>query len=154
MPLVADNVRQKIYDEVVSVLGTIGTAGGYNTDPAVVGSYREAKVATASAVLYVVPGREAFGDPGLAGRQQCTLELLITGRIRKPDDGDTIESIHALLQDVRNAIAGNRSAFPGDADAHLIGFDETDTIDGDLTRDGSAWFVQPVTFIYVAGATW
>lgn len=153
MPTVTTNVRHQVLAGIETALKTINALTGYNHTPHLAEDYKTALDSVSSATLYTKVGRELFSEPAVSGRQQVSLEVLIFGLVKKTDS--TInEDLNGLIQDVRNAVAGARSTIHGNTGATFMGFDEAETDEGALSQDGKGFFVQPVTFTYVAGTTW
>lgn len=154
MPLVANNIRHNVFLQLQTGLKDILTSNGYNHDVTVVEGYEAASASINTATVYVKLGNERFGEPGVSGRQECSLELLIFGIIRHPSDGDLMKAANGLLQDVRNAVVDCKNSIHASTGATLMGFDECETDEGALSHRDRAFFMQPVTYLYVAGSTW
>ena len=153
MPTITTNTRHLVLAGVETALKSINALTGYNHTPQVCEDYETARESVSSTALYVKVGREIFGDAAVSGRQEASLEVLVFGLVKKTNA--TINAdLNGLIQDVRNALAGARSTIHGNTGATFMGFDECETDEGVLSQDGKGFFVQPVTYLYVAGSTW
>ena len=153
----ADSVRKKIYDELVSRLGNIASASGYNTDPGVYDDQQAAHTAHDVVSLWVTFGEESFDLPQrtLGGGQPATLVMQVHGYCRKQADRDSLVALQEqALQDIRNAIQVDFGDWKANAGVTMQGFDTCETDEGVLAFDGLAFISQPLVLSYVAGPTW
>ncbi len=153
----ADSVRQKCYDEILSRLRSISTAAGYNSDPGVYDSQKAAHTAQDAISLWVTFGDELFDLPQrtLGGGQPATLTLQVHGYCRRQADRDGLVALQEqAIQDVRNAAQASLENWRANTAATLQGFDTCETDEGVLSFDGMAFFTQPLILSYVAGPTW
>jgi hypothetical protein len=145
-----NNVRNKVYLELQRVLHTITKANGYTTQPLVCESWLEARDAQESDRIWIMIGSEIFEGANLSNHQTVSLEFII-GAIVKGDGSDVQQMSNALLQDVRNAIGGNRVDIHGNTGAVFVGFDRCETSYSTIEEVEQVDWDQPVAFTYIAG---
>jgi len=145
------STRQLLYAKVKSLLQDISQANGYNTSPTVVDNHEDAYAAQEQSALYVKIGNETVIEGYIGQKLKLKLEVLVFALVRDMG-GDTLADANLLLQDVRNAIFGNRASFGSACDGaslDLPGMCETD--EGVLSQVQKSFFMQPLAFEYIAG---
>ena len=147
------SVRDNIYVTMRQVFDEITIANGYNSQPRVCESWSEATAAQETASLWIILGAERFGEMELSGRQECAVEYLVYGMVKK-DEGDMQRASNALLSDVRNVLSNQRQMLHDTTGAVFVGYDDCETDEGQLAEIGRIIFIQPVVFKYVAGNGW
>jgi hypothetical protein len=150
----ASSTRHQIIESVKSRLNTISLANGYNTQPAVVADYEQAKNGTEQFAVYVNVGDESFPEAAIGNRFLCEIEVLVFGLVRRDDTGNPLlTDTDALLQDIRNAMMAYRASFQSDCGGAFKTFGTCETDEGALSQVDRAFFVQPLMFMYNAGTT-
>lgn len=147
-------VRQNLVDTTVSLLKDIKTGLGYNTSPFVTQDPREVQGREEPFILLVMPAGEVVNEVGIGGCHSMELTIDVFG-YAQTNEGNPVNRLNLLLQDVRNMLHQNVSNISDDADRGLafrLGDLETD--EGILAQSGQAAFVQSAHFVYKNGSTW
>ena len=147
-------VRQNLVDGLVSLMKDIKTGLGYNTSPFITQDPRELNGREESFMILVMPGSESVVEVGIGGCHEMELIIDLYG-YALTKQGNPVNRLNLLLQDVRNMLAQNVGTLSDDADRGLafrLGDLETD--EGMLAQSGQAAFVQSTHFVYKNGSTW